>query len=63
MCEVVCEKSTERSTGVSERLSRSCLWRFVSLDGGDLLLQVCVFFFFAKGSTKWFEEESWLVHL
>ena len=41
--EVDCEMSTERSTSVSVRLSRSGLWRFVSLDGGDLLLFCVVF--------------------
>ena len=59
MCEVDCERSTARSTGEAVKLSRSCFVK-VPLDGGDSLL-LCGFL--AKGSTKWFEEEGWLVHL
>ena len=29
VCEVDCDRSTERSTGVSVRLSEICLWRFL----------------------------------
>ena len=50
VCEVDCDKSTERSTGVSVRLSKNLLVE-VSLDGGDLFL-LCGFE--AKGCAKWF---------
>ena len=39
MCEVDSDRRPERSTGVSVRLSKICLWRF-SLDGGDLFSSV-----------------------
>ena len=58
VCEVDCDRRMACSVGVGEAVVE--LLVDVSLDGGDLFL---LSGFQAEGCSKWFELESWFVHL